>query len=181
MSLPEGAEMSLVKRLADRFGLLAAALILALSALGLVGFLAPTAASAATSGSGAVSTTVTTHDTQAFQVLNPCNGDLLNTTSDFNAVFHLTFFPGSDESHGTFTETDKFTATDVVTGVVYTGQATRHSVFNANQANSTFTSSGTTTIRGSDGSTVKVHDVTVFVVNPDGTVTVDFNKPSFSC
>ena len=49
---------------------------------------------------------------------------------------HMTYFPASDESWGTFTEEDNFGALDASTGVTYSGHDTAWGNYNINQPES---------------------------------------------
>jgi hypothetical protein len=117
---------------------------------------------------------------------NPCNGDTFNgglgALFDGNLVEHVTFFTQSDESWFTFTETGTVSATDDVTGVVYTGHATAWFNSNVNEQNQTSAFTLTIHLTGSDGSAITTHQVAVFTMNANGNVTVNFLKtPVLSC
>jgi hypothetical protein len=117
--------------------------------------------------------------------INPCPGDTFNNAQgalfDGNLVNHVTFFTNSDEGWGTFTETGPVTATDDGTGVTYTGHATAWRSFNMNEQNQNDAFTLTIHLTGSDGSAITVHETTVFTMNANGSVTVDFDKLSASC
>jgi hypothetical protein len=137
---------------------------------------------AAPGGTGhTVTSTDNFHGTQSFQDFNPCTGSLLNINLTSNIVEHITFFPAGDELWATFTEEDKVVATDPVTGVVYTGHATFWGNFNLNERNSNSTFTGSITLRGSDGSVVKLHEVDHFTLAANGQVTVSFERPRLTC
>ena len=93
-----------------------------------------------------------------------------------NLVEHVTFFTNSDEFWATFTETGKIVGTDVGTGVTYTGRATAWGNFNMNERNQNHEFTLTLRATGTDGSSFTVHQTTVFVMNANGTVTVNFDK-----
>jgi len=116
---------------------------------------------------------------------NPCTGNTFNgglgALFTGNLVNHVTFFTNSDEMWATFTETGKVVATDDVTGVTYTGHATAWGNFNLNERNTNNAFTLTIHLSGSDGSAITVHETTVFVMNANGGVTVDFDKMSLSC
>ena len=116
---------------------------------------------------------------------NPCNGDTFNggqgALFNGNLVNHVTAFTNSDEVWFTFTETGAVTATDDGTGVTYSGHATAWGNFNQNERNTNNAFTLTINLAGSDGSTITVHETTVFTVNANGTVTVNFDKLSASC
>jgi len=160
-----------------RVGLLVLAV---LTSLGLVVAGAP--AYAATGGTGhTVTSTDNFHGTMSFQDVNPCTGALLNIETTSNIVEHITYFPDGDEVWATFTEEDKVVATDPATGVVYTGHATFWGNFNVNERNSNSTFTGSITLTGSDGSTVKYREVDHFALAANGQVTVSFEKPRLTC
>jgi len=110
---------------------------------------------------------------------NPCNGDPLTGTQDENLVDHETV--NGDELRGTFSEEAWVYITDIGTGVVYTGHyvVSGTHVFNQQDQANTFVFS--TNLKGSDGSSITGHEVTHFVLRPDGSVQVDFDKPRLSC
>ncbi|MGZ4575838.1 MAG: hypothetical protein ACXVXY_12740, partial [Mycobacteriaceae bacterium] len=135
----------------------------------------------AAGGTHTQSTTETTHTTSSTTDVNPCTGNTIDLTQDSNGVFHITLFPGSDELWATFTETDHFTAYDEGTGVTYTGEATFWGNQNVNEQNANFTFTGTIIGKGSDGSSIKSHDVAHATILPDGSVSVVFDKPSLTC
>jgi len=116
---------------------------------------------------------------------NPCNGDTFNggqgALFDGNLVNHVTFFTNSDELWTTFTETASVTATDDVTGVTYSGHATAWGNVNLNERNQTSAFTATVHLPGSDGSAITLHETTVFTMNANGTVTVNFDNVSTSC
>jgi hypothetical protein len=121
------------------------------------------------------------HGTQTTTDLNPCNGDTVDLSLDSNSVFHITYFPASDEEWSTFTEEDKFTASDEGTGVVYTGHSTFWGNFNMNRQNSNSTFTSTIRGAGSDGSTILYHEVGHYTMLPSGQIAVTFDKPSLTC
>lgn len=116
---------------------------------------------------------------------NPCNGDSFNHGQGAlftgNLVNHVTFFTNSDELWATFTETGSVTATDDVTGVTYTGHATAWGNDNMNERNANSAFTLTIHLAGSDGSAISTHETTVFTLNANGTVTVNFDKMSLTC
>lgn len=146
-----------------------------------LGLIAP-AASAAPGGSGhTVTITQHFHGDQALAVINPCSFDPLAGSETTNLVNHETFFPASDEAWGTFTEEDSFTLTDQVTGATFTGHDVTWFGFsvNRNNAEQGFTSSVHAT--GSDGTSVTMHEVAHMTMLPDGTLVVNFDKPTLTC
>jgi hypothetical protein len=137
-------------------------------------------AAAATDGSGnTVTTTQNFHGVVTFPSVNPCTGNPSVVTATSNVVTHETFFPATGEDHVTFTNEFSFTVVEAT--ATATGHFTTHSNFNMNQqnSNSSFTSSEHAT--SSDGSTVTAHEVAHFTLNPDGTLTVSFDRPSLTC
>ena len=119
------------------------------------------------------------------EATNPCTGNTFNGGQGAlftgNLVNHVTYFTNSDESWSTFTETGKVTATDDGTGVTYTGHVTVWGNFNMNERNTNNAFTLTIHLSGSDGSSITAHETTVFVMNANGNVTVDFDKFSLSC
>lgn len=113
--------------------------------------------------------------------INPCNGDPLAITNESNLISHVTSFTDGDELWFTFTEEDKTTAVDQVTGVTYAGHSATWGNENVNEQNynSTFTNSFRVT--GSDGSTITGHEVTHVTVTATGEVSVTFDKLSLTC
>jgi hypothetical protein len=126
--------------------------------------------------------TMTEHQHGTFtdtEATNPCTGAPGVATFDGNSVEHVTFFPAGDEVWATFTETGKVTVT--WDGVTYTGHATAWGNFNLNERNSNSTFTLSIRLFAPDGSSVVGHEVTHFALNANGVVTVDFDKPSFTC
>jgi hypothetical protein len=119
------------------------------------------------------------------EATNPCTGDTFNGGTgiqfDGNLVNHVTFFTNSDEVWATFTETGKISGTDDGTGATFTGHATAWGNFNMNERNSNSEFTLTIHATGSDGSSIMAHETTVFVLNANGQVTVNFDKMSLSC
>ena len=119
------------------------------------------------------------------QATNPCTGDTFNGGQGIqftgNLVNHVTFFTASDEVWATFTETGAILGTDDGTGVTYSGHATAWGNFNMNQRNTNSAFTLTIHATGSDGSSISAHETTVFVMNANGTVTVNFDKFSLTC
>ena len=140
-------------------------------------------AAAAPGGTGhTVTMTQISHITQPITDTNPCApSDPISGESRDNIVNHVTFFPASDEVWFTFTDTASFTATDLITGVVYTGHATFWGNFNLNERNSNQTFTGTIRAKGSDGSTIHLHETAHLTLNANGVVTVEFDKISLTC
>jgi hypothetical protein len=116
---------------------------------------------------------------------NPCNGDTFNggqgALFDGNLVNHVTAFTNSDEVWFTFTETGALTATDDITDVSYSGHATAWGNFNMNERNQNTAFTLAIHLSGSDGSSITAHETTVFVMNANGQVSVNFDKMSLTC
>lgn len=119
---------------------------------------------------------------------NPCNGDSFvapdgGAGAQFtgNLVNHVTYFTNSDEVWSTFTETGAVVGTDVGTGVTYTGRATAWGNFNLNERNQNSAFTLTLHLTGSDGSAITGHETTVFTLNANGGVTVNFDKMNLTC
>jgi hypothetical protein len=138
---------------------------------------------AASGGTGhTVTITTTTKSTNPLNDVNPCApaDPIVGVTQD-NIVEHVTFFPGGDEVWATFTDAAKFTFTDQVTGVVYTGHATFWGNFNLNERNSNTTFTATIIGKGSDGTTLRYHETMHFALNANGDVTVSFDNITVTC
>jgi len=119
------------------------------------------------------------------QATNPCTGNTFNCGAGIqftgNLVNHVTFFTNSDEVWATFTETGKIVGTDDGTGATYTGHATAWGNFNMNERNQNSAFTLTIHAIGSDGTSITAHETTVFVMNANETVTVNFDKFSLTC
>ncbi len=98
-----------------------------------------------------------------------------------NLADHVTYFTNSDEVWATFTETGAIEGTDVGTGVTYTGHATAWGNFNMNERNQNSTFTLTIHAVGSDGSSFYGHETTVFALNANGDLTVNFDKMNLTC
>jgi hypothetical protein len=144
---------------------------------------AATSALAAPGGTGhTVTMTTTTKSTNPINDVNPCApADPVVGVSQDNIVEHVTFFPAGDEVWATFTDTAKVTVTDQVTGVVYTGHSTFWGNFNLNERNSNSTFTATIAVKGSDGSTIHVHETAHFTLNANGDITVTFDTVTVTC
>jgi hypothetical protein len=150
------------------------------SVLAAAGLATAASAAADTGGSGnTVTTTQNFHGVVTFPSTNPCTGNPAVVTAASNVVTHETFFPATGQDHVTFT--NEFSFTVVEAALTATGHFTTHSNFNMNQqnSNSSFTSSEHAT--QSDGTTVTFKEVAHFTLNPGGTLTVSFDRPSLSC
>ncbi|HEU5361737.1 MAG TPA: hypothetical protein VFU56_00285 [Gaiellaceae bacterium] len=119
------------------------------------------------------------------EATNPCTGDTFNKGAGIqftgNLINHVTFFTASDETWATFTETGAISGTDDGTGVTYSGRATVWGNFNLNERNQNSEFTLTIHATGSDGSSIIAHQTTAFVMNANGTVTVNFGKDSLTC
>jgi hypothetical protein len=160
-----------------RLGLLVTA---TLASLGLVGVSAP--AHAVAGGTGHTETaTHNVHGTTSFQEVNPCTFGPLDVEATFNIVQHVTYFPESDEAWATSTEEESVVATDLTTGVVYTGHATFWGNYIMNDQISTSTFTASLAVTGSDGSVITYGEVNHFTLAANGEVTVSFEKPRLAC
>jgi hypothetical protein len=157
----------------------AAGAALAVGAAALV--LAPAGPASAAGGSHTQADTHTFHGVQPFNQINPCTGDQLVGTQTSDVVNHVTSFTDSDEAWGTFTETDRISATDVITGETYSAHDTFWGNFNLNNQNSNDTFTASVHATGSDGSTLTFHEVMHETLTPGGTVTVSFDRPTLTC
>ena len=117
----------------------------------------------------------------ALDDLLPAPGHVTEQYDNGNLVNHVTFFTNSDELWATFTETGKIVGTDDGTGATYTGHATAWGNFNMNEQNQNSEFTLTIHATGSDGTSITAHETTVFVMNANGTVTVNFDKFSLTC
>lgn len=119
------------------------------------------------------------------QATNPCTGDTFNQGQGIqftgNLVNHVTYFTASDEVWATFTETGSIMGVDDGTGATYSGKATAWGNFNMNEKNTNNEFTLTIHATGSDGSSITAHEVTVFVMNANGSVTASFDKASLTC
>ena len=79
----------------------------------------------------------------------------------------------------TLTETGKFSGTDG--DLTYTGHFTVWANFNMNERNSNSTFTFSIKASGSDGSVIVGQETAHFTMNATGTVTVSFDKMSFTC
>lgn len=134
---------------------------------------------------GATSTTQHVHGVDVLDpnvTTNPCTGDPVSGTQDGNLVGHETVH--GDEIWATFTEEESVQITDYRSDgstISYSGRFTAWGNYNLNQQNSTSTFTSSVRLTGSDGSIITSHEVTQFVLLPDGTVGVAFDKPSLTC
>jgi hypothetical protein len=158
--------------------------ILVAAIVGVGALLAPAAALAAPGGTGhTVTMTEITHGVfdPGLTGPNPCSGaDIVSAEASGTVVNHVTFFPAGDEVWATFTETGKINLVDS-NNVAYTGNVTAWGNFNMNERNSNNSFTLTVQLRGSDGSSITVHEVQHFALNANGVVTVNFDRMTLSC
>jgi hypothetical protein len=144
-------------------------------------FAITTGASAA--GAGAVTFTQNDHNvTQSFSSSNPCTGDAGIVTTTGNSVFHVTTLTsgigiGTSWATGTSEGTFTFVPTDP-TKPSYTGHFTTWFGDNNNLKNGTETSTLTIHGVGSDGSTIRFHEVVHLLVDANDVVKLFFDKPT---
>jgi len=135
---------------------------------------------------GAAAYTQTVHGADTLDpnfATNPCTGDPVTGSQDENLVNHVTVH--GDELWATFTEEAWATITDTPADgspvITYTGHYTAWGNYNLNQRNQTSTFTFNANLIGSDGSTLTAHQVTQFVLRPDGSVGVEFDKSTLTC
>lgn len=161
-----------------RRGVMTLAAVFSLIAAG--GLATATSAAAATGGgSDPTVTTTNFHGVQTFSSVDPCNGNLGVVTATSNIITHETFFPATGEAHATFTEEDNFTVVEAT--LTAAGHETIGSNFNLNQQNSNSSFIFEAHATNSNGGTLTFHEVAHFTLNPDGTITVSFDKVSLTC
>ena len=104
------------------------------------------------------------------------------TTETFKGVTHLTELPDGS-FHETTTVTSSLTfVPDDPSQPTYTGKTTFWAGANlSSQNNFTSTVTGRFMVKGSDGSRLAGHFVVHVTLQPDGTVTVEFEKERVSC
>jgi hypothetical protein len=156
-----------------RLRTLAGAAFLAL----LVGTLVPAAALAR-------ATTHTEHfsGSESSRDTNPCTGARGVFSNTFKGVVHVTELPGGS-FHETTTVTMSFTfVPNDPAEPTYMGKGTFWDGENLSPKNH-FTATITEHIiaKGSDGSRITEHEVAHITVQPDGTVTVEFERARLSC
>jgi hypothetical protein len=114
---------------------------------------------------------------------NPCTGAAGTLTAIAKtAIFHATTFTTGPEFW--FTGTDEGTVTftpDDPSGVSATGHYAEWFGESFNNQNDVQHFTSTFRLKGSDGSSIFVHEVTHFSVNANGVITVNFDKPSVHC
>jgi hypothetical protein len=142
----------------------------------LVALLTPLAAFAQ-----AETTTVHFNATDTHADVNPCTGAPGTTTETIKGVTHLTELPNGDH-HATTTGVETFTfVPDDPSQPTYTGKGTFVSGDSVNSKTFTLTFTAHINALGSDGSRLTAHFVGHVTINPDGTVTVEFERDRLSC
>lgn len=142
---------------------------------------------ASAAGAGAVSATQTFHNaTQTFSSTNPCSGVPGTLVITYNGVAHATFLTsgvGAGTGWVTFTATGDFVFTPFDSSQpTFTGQFTVWDGASFNLDN--FAVTGILVVKGtgSDGSTLRFHDVMhITVLDPlssSPTIVVNFDKPT---
>ena len=115
-------------------------------------------------------------------VTNPCNGESGTLTVIGNSIFHVTFFPNSDESWATGTITGRATITPTdPSGVSASGHFTAWFGGSVNNKNEVEHFTNAVHLKGSDGSRVTIHGNTHTSTNASGEVTVTFEKERVTC
>jgi hypothetical protein len=140
------------------------------------------ASTASANGAGAVSVTQTFHNAVAtFPTVNPCAGEPGTVTITYNGVVHSTLITSgaaAGTGHGTATTTGDFVFTPFdPAGVSYTGHVTMWDGQNFNLQNAAATFTFNVHGTGSDGSSLRFHEVAHLSVSASG-ITVSFDKPS---
>ena len=113
-----------------------------------------------------------------------CTGAEVDPTITGNSVEHVTYFTGSDEAWGTFTE--EGSVVGVIGDLTYTGRITLWGDFNQNERNSTNTFTSTVKLSATDAQGVVHYEVghevahMTFDAVSDQPV-VSFDKMSFTC
>jgi hypothetical protein len=127
-------------------------------------------------------TTIHFSDTESFDDVNPCTGVPGTFSGTFKGVIHTTALPDGS-SHFTITVTETFTfVPDDPSQPTYTGKSTFWAGDNLNPQNNfntTFTS--IFVVKGTDGSKISGTEVGHVTQQPDGTVTVEFDRPRLRC
>ncbi|SRR5258706_456659 len=158
------------------------AILSAAAAVAVVAVLLVSITTISAAGAGAVSYTQTFHNATDVQPLgNPCTNAPGTVTLTYNGVFHATGLT-SGQGAGTFwvtgTMTGDFVITpDDATQPSYSGHFATWFGDNNNLNNGTETSILSVHGTGSDGSTLRFHDVAHLSVSASG-LTVSFDKPS---
>jgi hypothetical protein len=113
-----------------------------------------------------------------------CTGATVNPTITGNSVQHVTYFTGSDEAWGTFTE--EGSVVGVVNGLTYTGRITFWGNFNQNQNNQNNTFTGNVKLSATDANGVVHYEVGHEVAHMAWNAVSDqpvvsFDKMTFTC
>jgi hypothetical protein len=113
--------------------------------------------------------------------VNPCTGTPGTVTETIKGVTHLTELPNGAH-HATTTGVETFTfVPDDSSQPTYTGKGTFFSGDSVNRKTFTLTFTAHISAVGSDGSRLRAHFVGHVTINPDGTVTVEFERDRLSC
>jgi hypothetical protein len=132
-------------------------------------------------GAGAQTFTQTFHNaTQTMDIVNPCTGVAGTVSITYNGVAHVTLLTsgvGAGTGWATFTATGDFTLVQV-DGVTFTGHFTAWDGQSFNLKNFAATAILVIHGTGSDGSSLRFHDVMHITVVPGPTLVVSFDKPS---
>jgi hypothetical protein len=128
--------------------------------------------------------TTTTHFsfTETHPDANPCTGATGTSTDNIKGVTHVTELPDGS-FHETTTVNNRFTfVPDDPSQPTYTGKTTFWAGANLNSQNN-FTATVTShfVVKGTDGSRLAGHFVAHVTLQPDGTVTVEFEKERLTC
>jgi hypothetical protein len=113
-----------------------------------------------------------------------CTGATVDPTITGNSVQHVTYFTGSDEAWGTFTE--EGTVVGVVNGLTYTGRITFWGNFNQNRNNQNNTFTGSVKLSATDANGVVHYEVGHEVAHMAWNAVSDqpvvsFDKMTFTC
>jgi hypothetical protein len=137
------------------------------------------------SNSHTVTQTFTQHGTWTeYGDTDFCTGATVNPTITGNSVQHVTYFTGSDEAWGTFTE--EGTVVGEVNGLTYTGRITFWGNFNQNQNNQNNTFTGSVKLSATDANGVVHYEVGHEVAHMAWNAVSDqpvvsFDKMTFTC
>lgn len=153
-----------------------------LAAMALFALTIATAPASAAAGAGAVSFTQNFHNaTEVDSDVNPCTGASGTVTLTYNGVFHVTVLTsgqGAGTAWATGTLTGDFSfVPDDASQPSFTGHFTTWFGDNNNLRNGTETATFSLHGTGSDGSSLRFHDVAHMSVSATG-VTISFDKAS---
>jgi hypothetical protein len=128
--------------------------------------------------------TTTTHfsDTETLPALNLCTGEPGTFIGTFTGVIHTTALPDGS-FHMTLTVVEEFLLVpDDPSQPTLTGKTTFREGSNLNpQNNFTYTQTAYFVVKGSDGSMAAGSEVVHVTRQPDGTVTVEFDRFRVNC